>query len=154
MRESVLDHQVIEFTTLWHQILDLDRKLGIDKLFPNFHQLTTTEISIIQMVFEKEDVILKDISHRLSLPKSTLTNTINRLEKKGYLCRAISKQDLRSYSLELTSKGLLAQKEHAEYEKLVFSGIMQALNTDEERYDLIRLLKTMIDNIEREGVEK
>ncbi len=154
MSELNINNQVTEFKALWHQILDLDRKLGIDKLFPNFHQLSTTEISIIQIVFEKNDVILKDISQRLGLPKSTLTNTINRLEKKGYLQRAISKQDLRSYSLELTSKGLLAQKEHAEYESLVFKGIMQALNSDEERCDLIRLLKTIIDNIEREGVGK
>lgn len=144
------NNQVTEFAALWHRIIDLDSGFGLDKLFPNFHELSTTEISIIQIISEEKDVLLKDISQKLHLPKSTLTNTINRLEKKDYLHRIISKHDLRSYSLELTSRGLQAQKEHIEYETLIFTGILQALNSDEERSELIRLLNIITNNLEKD----
>ena len=73
------------------------------------------------------------------MPKSTLTSIISRLERKGYILRIISQRDLRSYGLRLTEKGILAQKEHLEYEKEVFGAVLGTLEAD-ERKELVRLM--------------
>jgi ubiquinone/menaquinone biosynthesis C-methylase UbiE len=81
---------------------------------------------------EKPDVILGEIVSILNIPKSTLTNAVDRLEKRNYINRIISKRDRRSYGLELTEEGHLAQKEHLDFEYTVYGRILNALDTDEE----------------------
>ncbi|MFA9377923.1 MAG: MarR family winged helix-turn-helix transcriptional regulator [Lachnotalea sp.] len=76
----------------------------------------------------------------------TLTNTINRLEEKGYLFRINTKIDLRSYELSLTEKGIQAQKAHKEYERQVFGGILETLEA-EKRTELLTLIKKIIKNL-------
>lgn len=146
-KDNDFENYISEFTMIWHEILGLHKKFEVEKIFPNFCELSTVEISIIQMVSDDENILLKDISQQLSLPKSTLTHIIDRLEKKGYLCRKISQRDLRSYGLKLTSKGQLAQNEHIKYEKFIFSGILQALDSDNEREQFICLLKKIQVNL-------
>jgi DNA-binding MarR family transcriptional regulator len=101
---------------------------------------------VIHIVSENPDIILKNICEILSLPKSTLTNTINRLEEKGYLIRIITKKDLRSYGLSLTEKGIRAQEEHMEYESQVFGRVLETLES-QERAELLTLLKKIVKNL-------
>lgn len=140
------EQQVREFGTLWHQLLMLEQKKDCEQKFSKFLELTTNEISVIHIVSENPDVILKGICKILDLPKSTLTNTINRLEEKEYLFRKITKKDLRSYGLSLTEKGIRAQKEHMEYESQVFGRILGSLESN-ERTELLTLLKKIIMNL-------
>lgn len=53
---------------------------NIESKFSRIQGLGTTEISILRIIFEKEDVIIKDIVDELKIPKITLTNVINRLD--------------------------------------------------------------------------
>ncbi|OYO93678.1 DNA-binding MarR family transcriptional regulator [Lachnotalea glycerini] len=140
MENLIFNQQVQEFNALWHQILMLDQKKDFKQKYPNFLELTTNEISVIHIVSENPDIILKSICEILNLPKSTLTNTINRLEEKGYLFRTITKKDLRSYGLSLTEKGIQTQKEHIEYEHQVFGKILETLDI-EERIEFLMLMK-------------
>ena len=142
----VFNEQVQAFGALWHQLLILDQKRDFQQKYPNFLKLTTNEISVINIVSENPDIILKSICEKLDLPKSTLTNTINRLEEKEYLFRTITKKDLRSYGLSLTEKGIQAQKEHIEYEQQVFGKILETLEP-EERTELLTLLKKITKNL-------
>ena len=146
MDNVVFELQVQEFGILWHQLLRLDQKKDFEKKYPNFSELTTNEISVIHIVSENPDIILKSICQILDLPKSTLTNTINRLEEKEYLFRTITKKDLRSYGLSLTEKGIQAQKEHLEYESQAFGKVLGTLET-EERTELLSLIKKIVKNL-------
>ncbi len=146
MDNRVFNQQVEAFGALWHQLLMLDQKKDFQQKFPNFLELTTNEISVIHIVSENPDIILKSICEILDLPKSTLTNTINRLEEKEYLFRTITKKDLRSYGLSLTKKGVQAQKEHMEYEYQVFGKILETLEA-EERTELLTLMKKITKNL-------
>lgn len=140
MNEIVFEQQIEEFGRLWHQLLMLEQKKEYKQKFSNFMQLTTNEISVINIVSENPDIILKSICEMLDLPKSTLTNTINRLEEKGYLFRTITRKDLRSYGLSLTEKGVQAQKEHLEYESYVLGKVLGILDS-EERIELLKLVR-------------
>lgn len=146
MDNIIFNQQVQEFGTLWHKLLMLDRIKDYEQKFPNFVSLTTNEISVVQIVSENPDIILKSICEILDLPKSTLTNTINRLEEKGYLFRTITKKDLRSYGLSLTEKGIQAQKEHIEYEHQVFGKILETLEA-EDRIEFLSLMKKITMNL-------
>ena len=146
MDKVEFEQQVQELGTLWHQLLMFDQKKNCKQKFPNFLELTTNEISVIHIVSENPDIILKSICQILNLPKSTLTNTINRLEERGYLFRTITRKDLRSYGLSLTEKGIKAQEEHIEYESLVLGRILETLEPI-ERIELLTLIKKIVKNI-------
>lgn len=143
MNDKDIYKQVNEFSKVWHELLVLDQKLDLEQNYSEFLQLTTNEINVISLVSGNPDIILKDITKMLDLPKSTLTNIINRLEEKGYLFRTITKKDLRSYGLCLTEKGLQVQKEHLEYESEVFVAVLETLE-EGERKELIRLMNKIL----------
>lgn len=73
-----------------------------------------------------------------------MTNAIDRLEKRKYIRRIISKSDRRSYGLELTEEGRLLQKEHIDFEKTVYGELINSLDTFEEREELLKLLRKIV----------
>ena len=140
--------QIEEFSELWHSIIKKSNFSKIEEQFPRFNGLTTIEISIISIVSKNPDVILGEIVATLDIPKSTLTNAIDRLEKRNYINRVISKRDRRSYGLELTEEGHLAQKEHLDFEHTVYGRLLNALDTDKEKQELFKLLRKIVSNFE------
>ena len=115
---------------------------------PLYDGLMSQDLAIIKAVSCRPDIILKDILDQLSIPNSTLTSIVNRLEKMDVLKRVISKRDRRSYGLELCEKGKLIIKDREEKEQKYFTKILAALNSDEERRKLISLLDTVVTNID------
>lgn len=141
--------QVDELNKLWHVMLTEPEYNEIEKKYENLQELSTTEISVIRIISEKEDVIIKDIVDTLRLPKSTLTSIIDRLEKRNFIVRAISDRDRRSYKLELTEKGRKVQDEHMKFEDEVYGTIILALDTFEEREELLKLIRKISINISK-----
>ena len=137
-----------EFSELWHLMMKKSNFSKIEEQFPRINGLTTIEISIISIVSKNPDVILGEIVSSLDIPKSTLTNAIDRLEKRNYINRIISKRDRRSYGLELTEEGHIAQREHIDFEYTVYGRLLNALDTDEEKQELFKLLRKIVNNIE------
>lgn len=139
--------QVNELNILWHRIIVESKYKDIEAKYPNIQGLSTNELTIIRIISEKEEVIIKDILEVLNLPKSTLTSIIDRLENRNIIIRVISKRDRRSYKLELTEKGKITQDEHIKFEEEVYGKIMVSLDTYEEREDLLRLIRKIVGNI-------
>ncbi|MFT8347494.1 MarR family winged helix-turn-helix transcriptional regulator [Clostridium saccharoperbutylacetonicum] len=141
--------QIDELNKLWHVMLTEPKYNEIEKKYEDLQELSTTEISVIRIISEKEDVIIKDIVDTLKLPKSTLTSIIDRLEKRNFIVRAISDRDRRSYKLELTEKGRKVQDEHMKFEDEVYGTIILALDTFEEREELLKLIRKISINISK-----
>jgi DNA-binding MarR family transcriptional regulator len=141
--------QIDELNKLWHVMLTEPKYNEIEKKYENLQELSTTEISVVRIISEKEDVIIKDIVDTLRLPKSTLTSIIDRLEKRNFIVRAISNRDRRSYKLELTEKGRKVQDEHMKFEDEVYGTIILALDTFEEREELLKLIRKISINISK-----
>lgn len=102
---------------------------------------TTIEVSILNLVDNNSDVMLKEIKEILDIPGSTLTSAVDRLEKKELVKRVISKRDRRSFGLVLTEKGKKAQKRHIRAEKELFNNILGALDSKEERKQFLNSLE-------------
>ena len=143
--------QVDELNKLWHRMLIESNYKDIESKYSRIQGLSTNEIAIIRIISEKEEVIIKDILEILNLPKSTLTSIIDRLEKRNLIVRAISKRDRRSYKLELTEEGKIAQDEHIKFEEEVYGKIMVSLDTYEEREELLKLIRKIAENISSRG---
>jgi DNA-binding MarR family transcriptional regulator len=139
--------QIQEFSDLWHVMIKKSNFRQVEEKYTRINGLTTIEISIISIVSKKPDVILREIGALIDIPKSTLTNAVDRLEKRNYINRVISKRDRRSYGLELTEEGRLAQKEHLELENTVYGRVLNALDTDEEKQELFKLLRKIVNNL-------
>lgn len=137
-------NQIEEFGRIWHTYMRKSRLNKIEQKYPRVNGLTTIEISILSIVSKNPEVILREICADLDIPKSTLTSAIDRLEKRNYINRIISKRDKRSFGLELTEEGILAQKEHIEFENAIFARLLSGLDTEEERAQLIKSLKKIV----------
>ncbi|NRY59180.1 MarR family winged helix-turn-helix transcriptional regulator [Clostridium beijerinckii] len=139
--------QIDEFNILWHRMLFESNYKDIEAKYTRIKGLSDNEISIIRIISEKEEVIIRDIIEILNIPKSTLTNMIDRLEKRNLIRRSISKRDRRSYKLELTEEGKKAQEEHIKFEEEIYGKIMISLDTYEERENLLNIMRKIVYNI-------
>lgn len=132
---------------LWHALIKLPKYIELEHNFCRLQGLTTLEISVLNAVSEKPDIIFKEICDTLNIPKCTLTNAVDRLEKRKYLYRVISQRDRRSFGLELTDEGRAAQAEHLKFEFTVCSTILNALENDTEKQLLLNLLGKILNNL-------
>ncbi|WP_026884981.1 MarR family winged helix-turn-helix transcriptional regulator [Clostridium beijerinckii] len=139
--------QIDEFNILWHRMLFESSYKDIEAKYTRIKGLSDNEISIIRIISEKEEVIIRDILEILNIPKSTLTNMIDRLEKRNLISRSISKRDRRSYKLELTEEGKKAQEEHIKFEEEIYGKVMISLDTYEERENLLNIMRKIVYNI-------
>lgn len=121
---------------------------NLEDNFPKVKQLTPLEMGVLGVLYEYPGAMLREIAQRLAVPKSTLTSVIDRLERRGYVNRAISKSDRRSFELLLTEDGKDAQRQHVEYEQAAYKKFIGALDTPEEIGALIRLLEKVAKNFE------
>ena len=113
--------------------------------FPKIKGLTPLEMGVLGALSEKPGAMLREIAERLAVAKSTLTSVVDRLERRGYVHRAISPRDRRSFELILTEDGKCAQREHIASEHTIYRKMAGALDSPEEVSDLIRLLAKVAD---------
>jgi DNA-binding MarR family transcriptional regulator len=93
---------------------------------------------IAKFMKEGRTVTQKDVADALGRPKNTASGVFKSLEKKGYIVRSVSEDDLRSKHIILTEKGL----------RLVKKAISAVMVIDERFFpdardnaELIKLLK-------------
>lgn len=145
--DNNLNAQIEELNNLWHNIMMKNNYTDIDKKYPRLKELSKNEISIIRIISQREEVIIKEIGEIIQVPKSTLTSIMDRLEKKNLIVRAMSSRDRRSYKLELTEEGKKAQQEHVDFEYEFYGRIIKSLETYEDREEFLRLMKQISKNI-------
>ncbi len=134
---------IVRLNKLYHIILqnNLNAELHYPKELKN---LTTIDISVVNTAATKPSIIMRELAEHLKIPNSTLTSSINRLEEKGIVKRAISTRDRRSFSLELTEKGYKIQQKHLDFETAYFESILTRLDTHEERQTFLGLIEKIV----------
>lgn len=138
---EINEEQIKKFHEVLHCIYRNFKKINSDMSTELFHGITTIELSIIGVIGSNPDIKLKDICRKLQLSASTLTSAIDRMEKRKILKRVISKNDRRSFALQLTKEGKSLFSMHEEAEKKIFTRVLGALKDDEERENFIDSLE-------------
>lgn len=133
----------------------LDKQIGIidnaihrmlfEMIRPNedmeiLKDLTFLDLHIISMAHDKPDRILKEIKDSLHIPQTTLSSSVSKLEKVGFIRRVINRRDLRSFSIELTEKGKEILEEHISMDRRRAKRILMLLD-EEERKEFVALLQ-------------
>lgn len=95
---------------------------------------------------QEKDVYQKDIEKRFGIGRSSVTNIIQLMEKKGYLRREAVAHDARLKRLVLTEKGM---EHHNQMENLVDHMSVETAKgiTDEELDVFFRVMNKLEDNI-------
>ncbi len=94
----------------------------------------------------EEEIFQRDIEHEFSITRSTVTNILQLMEKKGYITRESVPQDARLKRLVLTDEGALA------HEKIMLTlrqtdEYIQSILTPEEAAEMLRLLEKLRDGL-------
>ncbi|MEN6337204.1 MAG: MarR family transcriptional regulator [Phycisphaerales bacterium] len=149
MKRFPTPQQTDDLRRLWHAIAGHRRAVKDDARFAAIHGLSPMETGVLDIVAETPEVILREIGETLGLRKSTLTGVVDRLEEQGYVRRAISRRDRRSYGVELTARGRKAYEAHARFEAEVWKRMMAALDSDAEGERFLDSLRKIARGLER-----
>jgi DNA-binding MarR family transcriptional regulator len=72
--------------------------------------ITPRQYEVLSVVAKKEGVSQTDVMHATGIDRSTMTDLVTRLVKKGWLQRRRTKDDARAYAVRLTPTGKKALK--------------------------------------------
>lgn len=98
------------------------------------HNLSIREMHTIETVckaVESGENTASEIAAFQRITGGTLTTTVNRLEKKGYVLRMQDQKDKRQVRILPTEKGRLANMVHASFHKKMVQSVMAVLNEEE-----------------------
>jgi len=104
---------------------------------------------ILFVLWEKDEIPIKELSDKTQLSKSTLTSMLDRLERMGHIAREASEEDRRVVTVRLTKenkrkKGLY-DKVSEEMTGLFYEGFTRKEIMDFESY-LRRILENLVNH--------
>ena len=76
--------------------------------------LTYTQYITMMVLWEHEEIMVKELGTKLFLDSGTLTPVLNALEKKGYAVRKRSETDKRDVYVTITQAGIALKDQAAE----------------------------------------
>jgi MarR family transcriptional regulator, organic hydroperoxide resistance regulator len=111
--------------------------------------LTYPQYLAMLVLWESDDLTVKDIATRLNLDSATVTPLLKRLEAQGYLERVRGVDDERLVYIRLTKSGVALKRAAREVPAEIFCATQQAPEfLLQLRDDLIRLRGTLNDYLE------
>lgn len=106
--------------------------------------LSITEVHTIDAIGLKEPKSMSFVANKLKITVGTLTTSINRLVKKGYVLRQKHKDDKRIVLITLTDKGKEVYKGHQAFHLEMVTKLTQDLKIHEDDI-LIKSLENLRD---------
>ena len=98
----------------------------------HFSDLSVREMHTIETIGRKNQRMMSEVAQDLGITVGTLTTSINRLIKKGYVDRKIIEEDRRVVLVELTKKGKVAHRLHDRFHNEMVKTMMDGLSEDEK----------------------
>jgi len=111
------------------------------------------DMYILERVYFQETIKIKDLSTRYSVPPSTLTGIIDRLEAKKYIQRIRANADRRAVEVAVAEAGREVVERHISEDKLFSHNLFNALQKDRKEL-LLELLNDLVANVKKEDLFK
>lgn len=110
--------------------------------------LSIAELHTIVAVGLHEVNPMKVVASRLDVTLATLTASMTKLERKGYVQRTRSEVDRRQVLVQLTSKGRKAYRAHDAFHKKMADSALECLTSEEEAvlYKALGKVKDFFDH--------
>ena len=87
-----------------------------------------SEIHLLNAAEKKQDENITELSSYLGITKSAASQTVMKLEKKGY-CRKVKLENRKNIYLEITPKGKNAVKCFREYKSRLFADLIKVFES-------------------------
>ncbi|VYU11744.1 MarR family transcriptional regulator [Clostridium tertium] len=131
---------------IFNEILQIEEKTLKSGYFSD---LSVREMHTIEAIGSKSKKMMSEVAQDLGITVGTLTTSINRLIKKGYVERSRIEEDRRVVLVELTKKGKIANRLHERFHNEMVKEMMNGL-LDEEKEVLI----SSLDKLNKYFIEK
>ncbi len=118
-------------------------KSSLDKL-----DLTYTQYITMMVLWEKQNINVKELGTYLYLDSGTLTPLLKKLESKGYINRDRSSRDERNLVITITKKGMKL-KDEAEQIPMEVGKCLSGI-TEEEIKSLYKILYKILATMEED----
>lgn len=107
--DNVLNTLLIK---LFRDIMNIEEEVLISG---EFSDITIKDMHVIEAIGRGEKKTSSVVAKRLSVTMGTLTKSIDRLARTGYVLRERSDEDKRLVLLSLTEKGIRADEHHKKF---------------------------------------
>ena len=104
--------------------------------------LSAHQASVLDHLDEVEGTSLLELAKHMGVTASTMSLTIDRLERGGYCTRERSKEDKRRVELRLTEAGVRIKRQKKVLEPALVAAMLERLNAV-ERQDALRGLELL-----------
>ena len=91
---------------------------------------------------------VSDLAKELSLAVASVTNAINKLERKGMLKRTRGEKDGRTVWITLTEAGARANRLHGHFHEMMVSSVAKNMDA-EERKVLLKAMQNLNEHFDR-----
>ena len=138
-----MDKDLNKIHALMRQLFGLVHRLEDEAIKASeFSDLSRAEISAIMAIGTGRPKTMTHVANILEINVSTLTTTINKLVKKGYVERLRDDKDRRIVKIGLSEKGIAAATERDSFMGELLRGAVEQVEPDKLRYFI-----SAIDNI-------
>lgn len=134
--ESVINELLVK---IFNEILQIEEKTLRSG---HFSDLSVREMHTIETIGRRDPRMMSEVAQDLGITVGTLTTSINRLIKKGYVDRKRIEEDRRVVLVELTKKGKVAHRLHERFHSEMVRSMMDDL-LEEEKDVLIGSLEKL-----------
>ncbi|MFL0252511.1 MarR family transcriptional regulator [Clostridium neuense] len=113
------------------------------KKFGTDTDLYHSEIHMLEFIKENRGLNISGIARKLDITRGAVSQTIKRLEDKGFICKEPYRDTSCRFSIKLTEKGEIAYSNHKKYHEQYNIKIAEILknSTAEEKNFLYQFLK-------------
>lgn len=103
-------------------------------------ELSMTEVHILEAIVKSESNMMSAVAKYLMVTQGTLTVSVSKLEKKGYVERIKDDEDRRVVRLLITDKAKEVLEVHDEFHAQMINKVVNELDIEEEQ-ELLRSLQ-------------
>ena len=109
--------------------------------------LTYPQYLVMMVLWEKDNISVGDISHRLSLESNTTTPLLKRMEKDGIIKRRKNNKDTRQTIVSLTEKGKELEEKTKDIPFCMAEYIKDKNISIQELANILPVLDNIIDSL-------
>jgi DNA-binding MarR family transcriptional regulator len=102
------------------------------------------QASVLDHLDDTEGTALFDLARHMGVTASTMSLTVDRLERDGWVARERSKQDARRVDLRLTEAGVRIKKQQTVLEPALVSAVLERMD-DRKRRQALRGLELLAE---------
>ncbi len=131
-------------TKILFMIDDLMKNVTKNKIYFGETNLSIPDYRILRFIALTENCAVNKIVKHFSIPPSTATGILNKLEDREYVIRQINKQDRRKFIIQATEQGREVIEERDKAVQKEMKGLLKIL-TEEEKKQLITITEKLVN---------